>query len=682
LDAATGQLSQAIRFVNETSRPDVFVTLALRAVLDPEFRQQAQYTGGSYLGPLVPAASIRERVLTDSFKQPWSTGITNGRPSWVLALNNDLGVNFATFRYRVNEQHVLPWNAIWTEPLNNLYHTPAGWEMGVCTLALRPSETASVEVDYMLFGGGLLGFYDRYRSLPEVAAMHARVGPRPTWLQDVKMPVLDTIQQALAVSEEGLLLRAGDPFGVWGDPLARDEAGNDTRLVARGKELLGAIREASPRVRAGLYTWAWSAAEQSREMQQHPEWFIVRDKAGQTRNAYPMGTNYVRCLSAPGCLDDMLQRYCDIVRGYPEDLQYLDNDGTGIQVIDWEHLRVDQDYHWQRLHEGILAAAREHSPETATFFNNRVLPQGDISFAELMPAEIQNTHWRRPADELYPIKVFQKRDPERVASLLYSRPETEPSYTNYCVGLGLLPWMSSVRQLPFINAAFETRRLELMDADLTPDWHDDLTTSIEAYPLRQGAAACVSFIGHEETPQETQIAFDSARMGLTPGRAYSAWLFDLKDSREHEGRLTERDQRLAYDDCNWADEVVVAASFLGAGEDLPTRFICDTVARPRRLRMLMVTHSPGLVWSVNGRRTHFWLPDSRGVSLRRGSGGRPDRVTVVCRCEPERAEVAILVPGGQRVSEVTVDGTPTPWAPESVGGAWLVRVGVTRGANR
>ena len=81
---------------------------------------------------------------------------------------------------------------------------------------------------------------------------------------------------------------------------------------------------------------------------------------------------------------------------------------------------------------------------------------------------------------------------------------------------------------------------------------------------RQGAAACVSFIGHAETPQETQLAFDSARMGLTPGRAYSAWLFDLKDSREHEGRLTERDQRLAYEDCNWADETVVAASFLGA----------------------------------------------------------------------------------------------------------------------
>jgi hypothetical protein len=57
-------------------------------------------------------------------------------------------------------------------------------------------------------------------------------------------------------------------------------------------------------------------------------------------------------------------------------------------------------------------------------------------------------------------------------------------------------------------------------------------------------------------------------------------------------------------------------------------------------------------------------------------------VEVVCRCEAERAKVAVLVPQGRAVREVTVDGKVTPWAPESVGGAWLVRVGVAWGAHR
>ena len=38
-----------------------------------------------------------------------------------------------------------------------------------------------------------------------------------------------------------------------------------------------------------------------------------------------------------------------------------------------------------------------------------------------------------------------------------------------CVGLGRMPFGHALERLPFINAAFETRRLEIMDAGLTPD---------------------------------------------------------------------------------------------------------------------------------------------------------------------------------------------------------------------
>lgn len=129
-------LVETVGFVNETDQTDVFVTLAQRMVLDDAFRRDAIYTGGSDFGPLVPAASIRERVLTDASKMPWTTGITNGRPSWVLALNHALGTHLATYCYRVNGQYVLPWNSIWTEELHNPYHTPGGWEMGVASLTL------------------------------------------------------------------------------------------------------------------------------------------------------------------------------------------------------------------------------------------------------------------------------------------------------------------------------------------------------------------------------------------------------------------------------------------------------------------------------------------------------------------------------------------------------------------
>lgn len=394
LDRENGRLIETITLENRTEAPDRFLTLAKRTVIDNAYRNDAIYTGGSYFGPLVRACDVASRVLTDDHKRAWGTGITNGRPSWILAMNDCRGISLAAYRYRVNGRYVLPWNSIWTEPLNNLYHTPAGWEMGVCTLHLKPGEKRSAELHYDLFEGGRLDFYDRYMDLPEVRAVYERVGPRPKWLADLKMPVWVPDDYKADFTEEGYLVWLKQPFGIWGDlPTSgtiRTGGGIARWPVERVREELMRDRKVSPRIKAGFYTWAWSAHHKSDIVAEHPEWFIARDKQGEVRNAYPMALSYLRCLSAPGCLEATIRQYRDVVDYYPEDFQYLDNDGTGSQIIDWEHLRVDQDYHWQRLHEGILAAARSRGPETATFFNNRVLPQGDISFAEFSEREIEN----------------------------------------------------------------------------------------------------------------------------------------------------------------------------------------------------------------------------------------------------------------------------------------------------
>jgi len=679
-----GRLTENVTLVNRTDRPDVFLTLAVRAVVDEGFRREAIYTGGSYFGPLVPAASIRQRVLTDPFKTPWLRGITNGRPSWILVLNHALDQHYAVYRYRVNGQYVLPWNSIWTEPANNLYHTPVGWEMGVVTLHLVPGEERSAELDHVLFRGSRLDFYDHYAKQPEVAAMIARAQPRPSWLSEIKSPIDLVDDYHLSFTEDGVLVKLDQPFGVWGEMptsgLVRTQGGITRWPVQRVREQLRRFQDESPRVKAGFYTWAWSVHHKSAVAGEHPKWFIARDRDGKIRNAYPLALSFLRCLSAPGCLEATIRNYHDLVRYYGQDFQYLDNDGTGVQIIDWEHLRIDQDYDWQRLHEGILAAARARSPETATFFNNRVLPQGDISFAEFMPEEIQNADWRRPANEMLPLKVFQKRDPERVIALLYWRPASCPGYPNYCVGLGLLPWSDQLAHLPFINAAWETRRLEIVDAGLAPDWQRDLETNVEAYTLRQGGAAFVFLVGHDPVPVEAEIAFDTRPMGMEPGKPYFAWQFELADCRALEGRLTEKEQRAAYRASNWADEIAVSGTLLEYRAELPVRFSRTLTARPQRLRMLMLTHSPALVWSINHQRRNFWVPSVRKIDL----GGRLDgsECRVDCACGEESAELAVFVPQGQTIKRVTLDDQPTAWTPEFAGGAWFAKVGVARGNHR
>ena len=681
----SNQLLQTIRFLYRGTRPDVFVTTALAGVVDDAFREEAIYTGGSYLGPLVRASTIRTRTLTDSFKKPWVTGTTNGRPSWILALNHGLDQSYALFRYRVNGQYVLPWNSIWTELLNNLYHTPVGWEMGLCTLHLEPGQERSAEVRHTTFRGGRFAFYEWYRQLPDVRAMHDAVGRRPSWVSDIKMWNTAGSPASLDMSEEGTLVRIMHPFGVWGDLPTSGAATSASGIVKRPVEMIREqIRDAqrsSPRLKAGFYTWAWSAHRFSDIYRDRPDWFIRCDKAGQERNAYPLPMSYVRSLTAPGCFEGTLRQYRELVRYYGEDLQYLDNDGTGVQVIDWQHLRVDQDYHWQRCHEGILAAARARSPECATFFNNRVLPQGDISFAEFRESEIHGAEWRESANAMYPLKVFQKRDRGRALILLYWRAATEPSYINYCVGLGITPWANSIARLPFVNAAFETRHLEVMDAGLSPDWEQDFQTDVEAYTLRQGEAAIVTLFGHDECPEAVPVAFDTEAMGLRPGEPACAWLFELKDSRTFRGRLTEKECREAYEAHHWGEDLVVQGEFLGRIPSLPERYQRTVTACPLRLRMLMLTHSPAIVWSVNGRRNHFWWPTVRRVSVSGTLDVERGRTVLKCVSEADRAELLIYVPEHAVPLSLRIDGKRASTALERISNNWFIRVGVPQGTH-
>lgn len=678
-------LVQTLSFRNDGDRPDVFLTLASRAVLARGFHERAILTGGNYLGPLVKATSVRERVLTGPRKKPWMTGVTNGRPSWVLALTGPAAPGFASFRYRVNGQYTLPWNAVWTEPLHNLYHTPVGWEMGVCTLHLRPQESRSATLRHAAFLGGTAAFFGAYRELPDVRAVWDAVQPRPAWVADVKMPIRALTEAALALTDEGTMVRLTSPFGIWGDLPAEGAAlaasGCAERPVEMIRDELQRARSLSPRVKVGVYTWAWSAHRVSRAVKEHPDWFIPNDKQGEERNAYPLAMSYLRCLAAPGCLDATIRAYERLVEFYDEDFQYLDNDGTAAQVIDWEHLRIDQDYHWQRLHEGVLGAVRKRGPDRATFFNNRAIPQGDISFVELAEHEIHNRDWRVPANEMLPVKILQKHDPGRAAILLYWRAANEPSYANYCVGLGITPWDSGVEHLGYTNAAFETRHLTVVDAGLTPDWQWDSATQTEAFALRQGAAAVVSYIGHHETASDETLAFDVRPLGLVPGRRAYVWQFELLDCRDAAGRLTESECRKTYEQYRWAEDLVVRGSCLGMVPALPERYERSCTAVPLGLRMLVVTHVPAAVWSVNGRRNHMWLPDVRGVSVRGTFEEAAREARLACTVEADRAELLVPVPEGHLLGPVVVDGRPERAEVEWIDSAWCARVGVPRGEH-
>lgn len=283
---------------------------------------------------------------------------------------------------------------------------------------------------------------------------------------------------------------------------------------------------------------------------------------------------------------------------------------------------------------------------------------------------------------MVPLKIFQKCDPDRVIALLYWRDTTVPSYVNYCVGLGLVPWGGRLDQLPFVNAAFETRRLEMIDAGLAPNWQRDWETDVEAYALRQGPAAVVFCVGRGPSPERADIAFDAAPAGLSPGKPFFTWLFELADCRDWHGRLTEQQQREAYEQAAWAEEMVVAGRLLESGKALPSRYQRPLLAKPGTLRLMTATHCPAVVWSIHGRRTNFWLPSVRHVDCSGQFEPESRRSRIQCRVGEDCVEIAVVVPEGLWPDTVQLNGAAADWRPTRVDGTWLALVRLGKGEHR
>ena len=94
-----GLLAARLSLVNQGTQPDLFVTVSERAVLDEAFRREATLYRRQLFWP-AHAGRRDSPARADRLRSngPWTTGITNGRPSWILALNWKLDQHLASYR--------------------------------------------------------------------------------------------------------------------------------------------------------------------------------------------------------------------------------------------------------------------------------------------------------------------------------------------------------------------------------------------------------------------------------------------------------------------------------------------------------------------------------------------------------------------------------------------------------
>jgi len=663
------RLVKRVTFEPQDPGEQAFLTYVSSVALEERFAETGFYIGAIELTDVIPATRID---APKSAKRDLVSRL-------FLLSNFRKGYSFAHYRHKINGRLCLPWDSGWTEKAAEpQFLPPYGWEFGVCTQPVAKRQSFSAEVHYKIFKGSQMRFWEDYRNLPEIKAWYRDVvGERPEWFDRVKLMLLcdyetgphpqtlHRVKQALEFVDEGNILTVCWPMAGWPEYPSSGIVTGLTGAKLRPEAIRRRVDQyhsLSPRVKVMFYTYMFSAQEVTRVYQEHPEWFMNRNKQGDEESAYGGGVaNYLTMISAPGCSDYFLKMYDDLVRTYNLDAVYLDFGSSQNSRIDWERNRVDQPTDWFDFYSQWRLNTKQIGPEQVLFFG-RTMPFSDGGFMELGKNTINGESWRIGANYVYAVKVMQSLDPRRWVAPLYWKTSEDPFFTNYLVGMGLKPGHDRFvffptglpGVLPYVNAAYETRHVRLLDTEVSPSWRTDHSVQLEVYPLRQGEAAFIFLVNHTGQAGRFTVSVDTADLGCRPGRKAFVWLFTLSNPLVRTGKLSEAMQKAIYRDTSWGLDLCVAPSCLGSRR-LERKLSLDLELPPDVLNMGMVTHSPALVYSVNGRRTNFWQPTSLDVSVT----GRIDRaasqVTLQADCRQEKAELLVCI--------------PPEWHPEQVTGA-------------
>jgi len=615
----------------------------------------------------------------------------------LLLINFKKGYGFAEYRHKWNNKYVLPWEAKGAEKVYYSYYFPRGWKIGVIIEKWEKGKEFSAEVYYHLFKGDLLKFWKEYRNLPEVEELYNEVGPRAEWIHKVKaiqfadwgtgeIPegIVPPARELLEVFDDGYLMLVDWPMGVY------LEYGEDKTHTVFGGEITAehirknveAVQNLSRRMKVGIYTLVHTGSPNTRIFKEHPEWFITEDKYGQPISTL-MGTTglWPRVnLSSHSAVLWLVKMYEKMMKKYNLNFIYQDG-GAIITDIDWKHETVSRGIDWYNFYSLWRKNLKSFGEDRSLFFNERYTPFADCGFIEL-PYGVINK-WREASTILYGVKVLQKFDPYRWNSILYWSEQHEPYYCNYLIGLGMKPAHAfKPWAVPYISAAYETKDLQLIDADLEPDWRKNPNILIEAYTLEQGKAKIISIINHDQSNKEVNVSINPLKMGFKEGENIFVWLIKMKDSRKSRWITTEKRQKQIYRNTGWGVGLIGGNHLISVRKVNGERMKFKVEAEDEVLHMLMLTNTPGFIYSVNGKRTNFWFPDMLGVSVD-GSIDYENKISnFVINSEEKTAEIALYLPDEWAVKEIKVNGERSAYKSILIDGRRFLLIKVKKGKSK
>ncbi|MDD5698752.1 MAG: sugar-binding protein [Victivallaceae bacterium] len=569
--------------------------------------------------------------------------------SLVSFVNPGDGYGVGEYKYKINGQYDLA-----STRLMPSYIFTSGWNIGITGDFIKRNQDFSAEIHYVVFKGDIVDFHRKYMNLPAIVAIRESF-KTPSWSNEARLVLgwrgAHGLGRSVPYDKLTRLLNKNEPVIAWpitpwsdwsvdvrGDCLdgeSTNPAFAFYPIVQNELKVLKYVQENCPLARISVYVWPWSLGSKSKIYREHPEW-AVYDEKGDPRLCADIlhGTSYLANPAAPGYADYQMIRVKRVINKLKYEVYNTDGTG-GRDDADWKTEKVVHNYHWLEYFGKLRNTLREcnkniiYMPNGAFYVDGLNADCGFIEFGStrnMVDPDDNNGpyNWRIYSIKIFFAKLYQYKD--RWVSPLFwghwsnktGRRNNDPYYSNYIIALGLKPscpaeadfremkspWLSLKSKMPYINAAYEMKNVEVVDGDISPCWWNERKTEIEAYTTRQANAGFIPVIGHNNALTHAAVSANLVKMGLPRGQELYSWKFEMLDP----WKITAQD----VSQPEWENKAVMKKEFLGRAVLKNDRKTFGVSLKPNLLTLIMVTASPAVIHSINGKRNQLLLPDTLG----------------------------------------------------------------------
>lgn len=686
----TGRLVKRLRFLPRRNlRTGIEYELKVR--LDREFREGSYYhcPAGIHFGQRTPSWILASEVGEGlSISRPGIGRAGEGMHAFVVCANPSLGLAAATWRYRVGGEFVKP---SWVSMLGSgIRYDPRGWAMGVFSEYLAPERELSAEVHIAIVAGDHISAHRQYQRLDEWQAIvhdpSVANDQTPRWLDRVKIATMGLegrsgplyIQRSYGrwLNEGPKMILLGGVGGpVWSaDDMIGTVYVEDAGLYQKSdghvihdvdwfRDFFESYRQAVPGARVGPYFLS-------------PE-VIIRPSKAMAGFATPLGP--WEGLDLPSDLHYARRQWEMALRAWAPDFLYMDGAPDMGGAIDFEHERVYHNDDAIAFDRATRAAVRATGRDRIYWRNSEVNVYSDCGFAELSGAgnwreAIEAVGWRNLADRLMKVKLYER--PGKWQAPLYAG--VEPEYSSHVLALGFRLWV--VPPSPLANAAYEVRNMRLVDGDISPCWWRDYG-EIEAWALELGRSRVLSAINHDEVKRTVDLSAGRDALGLDAQRPLFIWECGPVDDITR-APLSDHVAQDLWSGSRWAHGSAIRRRLVAVVARPGERVGAEVALPPDRLRQLVLSHVPAIVYAGSGYRRNYPVSHFLDIHL----DGRIDlerrRIGVVADVREDTAEVALVAPAGWLPDRLSVDGREVRAGAVFEPGATLTPVTLERGRHR